>query len=52
MQVKLWRKGPITGLWEYQRTCSKDEAAQWLAIFQRDEPGVTFKLSKVKPKTP
>jgi lysophospholipase L1-like esterase len=50
-RVKLWRKGPITGLWQVARTIDTpaDEQA-WLEVFKRDEPTVEFKVSKNKPR--
>lgn len=50
--TKLWRLNPVTGLWEYQRTCAPGTENHWLRIFQKDEPKTTFKLSKNKPPSP
>ena len=37
--------------WRHERYCTKNEALQWLAVFQRDEPRVTFKIARNKPRT-
>lgn len=49
-RTKLWRFAMPAGIWRLEKAVSADEAAQWLAIHQKDEPKVTFKLSKVKPR--
>ncbi|MCK9530444.1 MAG: hypothetical protein M0R77_07775 [Gammaproteobacteria bacterium] len=36
--------------WQLERECSKENAQAWLAVFQKDEPEIEFKLSKKKPK--
>jgi hypothetical protein len=48
-ETKLWRKDPITGYWKLARTCDIGTAHQWLLVFQKDEPDVTFKLSPKRP---
>jgi len=48
--MKLWKLNRITGYWQYVRDCEPATAAQWLAIFQQDEPDEQFKLSTRKPK--
>ena len=48
--MKLWKYNPVTGYWVYVRDCDKQTAAQWLAIFQFDEPKAQFKLSARKPR--
>ena len=35
--------------WKLERECSNDDAKEWLAIFERDEPTIVFKLSASKP---
>lgn len=48
--IKLWRYNTTTGIWNLQRICDDDTAAQWLEVFKRDEPRAQFKLSKRQPK--
>lgn len=48
--MKLWKLNKTTGYWQYVRDCDKQTAAQWLAIFQKDEPTEQFKISARKPK--
>lgn len=51
--VTLWRLQWSFGhglRWTPERQCEADSAAAWLAIFQRDEPAVTFRLSAKRPR--
>lgn len=50
MTTKLWRYNTTTGMWALQRMCDADTAAQWLAVFARDEPAAQFKLAARQPK--
>lgn len=45
----LWKHNSTTGYWALCRQCSAEEAQQWLAIFQKDEPHAWFKLSSRRP---
>lgn len=36
--------------WHLERECSMENAQGWLALFQKDEPEIEFKLAKKKPK--
>jgi hypothetical protein len=36
--------------WTHERQCSPDTAQEWLAVFQRDEPNISFALSDRKPR--
>ncbi len=47
--TNLWRWEPTTGYWKLMRDCYKDRAQAWLKIYQGDEPGRVFKLSKRRP---
>lgn len=38
--------------WKAERTCSGENAADWLALYQRDEPEVHFRLAVNKPRAP
>lgn len=49
MSITLWKYNKTTGIWNQQRSCEDATAGEWLAIFQKDEPGETFKLSRRKP---
>lgn len=33
--------------WKYERDCSEENIYEWLRVFQMDEPGVTFRFSKI-----
>lgn len=46
----LWRYNPTTGFWSLARGCTAETALMWLAVFQKDEPDVAFKLSPRRPK--
>ena len=46
----LWRKNPATGLWSMARDVVTETASAWLALFQKDEPGVEFRVALRKPK--
>lgn len=35
--------------WQYERDCTEANVQEWLAVFRKDEPGVTFIASKRKP---
>jgi len=48
--MKLWRYNKITGYWILMRDCASNNAAQWLEVFQADEPKEYFKLSNKKPR--
>lgn len=49
MTTKLWRYNPTTGFWSIQRICDSTTAKDWLRVYQSDEPGAAFKLSKNRP---
>jgi hypothetical protein len=36
--------------WAHERDCTVENSLQWLELFQNDEPGVEFILSKKAPK--
>ena len=48
--MNLWRYNPITGCWRIERMCKPDTAQQWLEMFQKDEPGAYFALSRFSPR--
>jgi len=48
---KIWRLNPITGYWEYQRSCMMGGAELWLKIYQEDEPDIKFKIGVNKPRS-
>ena len=50
--TKLWKYNRITGYWVLMRDCFFDRRADWLRIFQSDEPGETFKASRNRPVSP
>jgi len=50
--VTLWKYNKATGYWCVARDCAHDTAADWLKIFQQDEPGEIFKLSVNRPRNP
>lgn len=35
--------------WVAERNCTEGEAGEWLSIFRKDEPDVTFKIAKARP---
>lgn len=35
--------------WVVERDVTEDTAARWLALFEKDEPNVLFKVCKRKP---
>ena len=35
--------------WQYERDVSKDSESAWLTTFRKDEPTVTFIVSKGRP---
>jgi hypothetical protein len=37
--------------WRYERDVSPDSRDKWLAIFQRDEPSITFIVSEGRPRS-
>lgn len=45
----LWKYNKTTGYWKHQRTVSHDTKADWLKVFQKDEPNEHFHVSKHKP---
>ena len=47
--ILIWKLNRRTGLWVSQRNCTAETAAQWLAIFQKDEPEETFIAAKRRP---
>lgn len=59
MKTKLWRRVQgisksgkyLTFKWKYERECEAEKAQEWLALFERDEPGAVFKLSEEKPRS-
>lgn len=50
--TNLWWYKPTTGIWTFQRACTKETASMWLAIYQKDAPNSYFKLSVNKPSKP
>lgn len=36
--------------WSKERSVTPDTAENWLAIFQKDEPEIEFRLSDKKPR--
>lgn len=55
--TKIWKRDewralgkPVKVVWKYVRTVPVEEAAQWLAIFQKDEPHETFIIAPTKPR--
>jgi len=48
--LNLWQYNKITGYWKFVRDLTPDTAAQYLAIFQADEPNETFKIATRKPR--
>lgn len=51
--MRLWSKRWSTARgwhWVLERECSKENASAWLAVFQKDEPGVEFILASRRPK--
>jgi hypothetical protein len=48
--MSIWEYNPITGYWKYVRSVTDKTADEWLKIFQSDEPGKKFRVSKRKPK--
>lgn len=49
----LWSKrySPARGhYWQHERNCTSCTAPDWLALYQRDEPNVTFQIAVRKPK--
>lgn len=53
-ELKLWRYDPITGYWRVVQGpfASSENAAEYLSIFQKDEPNIRFKLSAKRPPFP
>lgn len=49
-RINLWKHNPTTGYWELCRACLVEDSAQWLAIFQKDEPYTWFRLSLRRPR--
>lgn len=47
--TNIWRWNARAGYWALVRDTYTDNAANWLAVFRGDEPGVTFKASKKRP---
>jgi hypothetical protein len=47
--IVLWRYNTTTGYWNRQRECLPENAQQWLAVFQKDEPQAFFRLAKRRP---
>lgn len=50
--IPLWRYNGTTGYWELARQCAAINSHMWLEVFQRDEPNVSFVLSRRKPRKP
>jgi hypothetical protein len=50
-EIKLWKR-ERSGLWSPQRTVQPAEAARWLDIFRKQEPGVVFTVSPTEPPQP
>jgi hypothetical protein len=46
----LWKYNQVTGFWNPERTI-KDETmtTEWLEIFEKDEPGEFFRVSRFRP---
>ena len=36
--------------WVRERTCTVDNASDWLIAYTKDEPTVTFRIAKNKPR--
>jgi hypothetical protein len=49
-KIGLWRLNQRSGRWEHQRDCAQALAADWLALYRRDEPGAEFRLSEKEPE--
>jgi hypothetical protein len=48
--IWAWRFSVSRGWqWIRERDCDEESAAQWLAVFQRDEPGIEFRVATRKP---
>lgn len=47
--TNIWRWNPTGGYWALVRDSYRENVARWLAIFQGDEPGAVFKVSKRRP---
>jgi len=49
-ETNLWKYNKRSGYWDHQRTIAspKDEQT-WLNMFQQDEPGEHFVLSRIRP---
>jgi len=52
MLTNIWRYNPVTGCWRLARDAYRESAKTWLKLLQDDEPGVHFKISDRRPKTP
>jgi hypothetical protein len=48
--MNLWMLNKVTGYYKHVRTCSLENAQQWLMMFQTDQPSDTFILSVTKPR--
>jgi hypothetical protein len=38
--------------WYPQRGCTPETGKQWLAVFQKDEPDIAFKVAINQPRVP
>lgn len=47
--TKLWKYNRITGLWDFQRVCLTENAAQWLKVFRADAPEEFFTVATRRP---
>jgi hypothetical protein len=45
----LWKFNKVSGYWNHIRSCNATNCAQWLAVFERDEPDEFFRIAKRKP---
>lgn len=47
--TNIWRYNAATGYWMLVRDCYRENAKRWKEIFEGDEPGIAFKVSKKRP---
>lgn len=53
--LKLWAKrfdSAYGWRWHLCRDVDASNGAQWLAVFQKDEPKIEFVISATKPRLP
>lgn len=48
--ISLWVFNRVTGYWNLVRNCDVQTAQDWMRIFQTDDPGAVYQLSKTKPR--